>query len=145
MKRHPALVSISMEHHRSLLLAKHCKVAAASGDATRIQRQVEEILQQRDLWARHFHKEEQCLFEPARALEPALVARLLREHEQMLDWVARMQAGEHQWLQAFGELLGEHTRVEERRLLPALESLSEADLQFMGRCLEDETGEHDQP
>ncbi len=145
MKRHAALVSISMEHHRSLLLAKHCKVAAASGDVTRIEQQVAEVLQQQELWATHFRKEEHCLFEPARVLEPTLVARLLEEHQLMLDWVARMRAGEYQWLQPFGELLEAHTRAEERQLLPALETLPEADLLAVGQCLERDMADNDKP
>ncbi len=135
MKRHPALVPLSMEHHRSLLLAKHCRQAAESGDGQQVAARIDDLLRQRTLWAGHFEREECCLFELAAGLDPDLVARLRREHERMLDWLARMQQGETQWLGPFGELLGAHTRLEERVLFPLLESLPETKLERIRDCL----------
>ena len=124
MPRSGALLSLSREHHSSLVLARAIRQAAESGDNivfTAIMQRIEEHW--RTILCEHFAREEQLLRLAADAVDAESVDRILAEHAELrslacgpceLDLPAR--------LRRFGELLGAHVRYEERVLFPQLQS-----------------------
>ena len=126
MKRSPALVPLSQEHHESLLLAKRCQRAAAGGRREDIEQLCAEIARTfPDKWETHFRHEEIGIFTPAEAHGgemAALCGQLRQEHEQLREIHRAMAKGDCSGLAAFGDLLQSHTRKEERELFPLIES-----------------------
>jgi len=120
MKRVKELTILSNDHHRSLVLAKHCKRVAAAGDEeekTALQQQIVADFPNR--WERHFEIEELTLFKIGNAYPgeiSELIKQLEAEHAQLRSLYQRLKQGEVAVLAAFGELLGSHTRKEERQL-----------------------------
>ena len=124
MPRSGALLSLSREHHSSLVLARAIRQAAESGDNivfTAIMQRIEEHW--RTILCEHFAREEQLLRLAAGGVDAESTDRILVEHEELrmlacgpceLDLPAR--------LRRFGELLGAHVRYEERVLFPQLQS-----------------------
>ena len=114
MKRDPRLHRLSSEHHYALVLARR---------ATRGELSVEEARRAFDVTlSAHFAVEERRLL-PALvdAGEVALAERTRLEHAA----IARaLESGD---LLAFGRLLTEHVRFEERELFPACEPLLTGD------------------
>lgn len=124
MPRTGALLSLSREHHASLVMARAARKAAESDDSavfaaamTRIEAHWRTVL------AAHFVQEEQLLQLAVETLDPESVARILNEHAELrmlacgpcaLELVAR--------LHRFGDLLAAHVRYEERVLFPQLQS-----------------------
>lgn len=124
MPRIGALLSLSREHHSSLVIARAARKAADDKDSaacsatiTRIEAHWHTVL------AAHFEQEEQLIRLAAEALDPESVVRVLAEHAElrmlacgpcMLEPVAR--------LHRFGDLLAVHVRYEERVLFPQLQS-----------------------
>ena len=124
MPRTGALLSLSREHHASLVMARAARKAAESDDSaicaaamTRIEAHWRTVL------AAHFAQEEQLLQLAKEALDAEFVARILAEHAELrmlacgpcaLELVAR--------LRRFGDLLAAHVRYEERVLFPQLQS-----------------------
>jgi len=125
MKRAEELTTLSREHHESLKLAKQCLDTLAKGDARRIEALCREIADSFDAtWDRHFRNEEATIFDVTATLDGRireLGEQLLAEHERMRELAKRMQAGDCSRLQEFGELLRDHTRLEERELFPLVE------------------------
>lgn len=126
MPRTGALLSLSREHHASLVMARAARKAADANDnfvylevLMRIEAHWHAVL------VAHFVQEEQLIRLAADALDPVAVARILSEHAELqtlvcgpclLDPVVR--------LRRFGDLLAAHTRYEERELFPQLQSHS---------------------
>ena len=124
MPRTSALLSLSREHHASLVMARAARKAADSNDRavfleamTRIEAHWQTVL------ATHFAQEEQLLRLAEEALDPESVARIFVEHAELrmlacgpcaLEPIAR--------LRQFGDLLAAHVRYEERVLFPQLQS-----------------------
>lgn len=131
MKRHPALVSLSREHHQSLRLAKQCLDTAEQGDEKQCQALCKHIVSIFDAeWDRHFRNEEKTIFDITATLQGKiheLGTQLVAEHEQMRLMANRMQQGDCRQLAAFGELLKNHTRTEERELFPLVETAFDDD------------------
>jgi len=141
MKRIPALQPLSMEHHLSLSLAVKAMRVARGDDEAGKQALCERIVgEYADLWRPHFDAEERCLFEPFRGLSTEidrLCAQLTEEHRQFDTWVEQMKQGDCSMLEAFGELLQSHTRLEERCLFGLLEEcLTDDDHMKIRRCLD---------
>ena len=130
MKRHPALIGLSHDHHHELVQARRLRAAAEAGPKERLAVAAAYV----DLFftetVAHFRAEEERLF-PAyvqAAGETPLLRRILQEHMQ-LHGLARalrthvaagdVPGGE---LLALGGLLHDHVRVEERELFPAIEA-----------------------
>jgi len=148
MKRSPELSTLSREHHQSLRLANKCLNTAATGDRERCIALCQHILniftEELD---RHFHNEETGIFSITATMQGKihdLGVQLAEEHEQMRVMAAGMRQGNCDKLAAFGKLLKNHTRLEERELFPLVEE------QFSGRQLaqlEEKTrassGQHD--
>lgn len=125
MKRAEALANLSREHHQSLRLAKRCLDTLATGDKTRIQALCQEIAGDFDAtWERHFRNEEATIFDVTATLEGRireLGEQLVDEHNRMRELAREMSAGDCSRLREFGELLRDHTRLEERELFPLVE------------------------
>jgi hemerythrin-like domain-containing protein len=130
VKRHPALVGLSRDHHHELVQARRLRTAA---DATPDER-LTVARAYVDLFftetVRHFRDEEEALF-PAyarRSGETPLLRRILQEHMQ-LHGLARALRAEiaagavpPESARRLGDLLHAHVRVEERELFPAIEA-----------------------
>lgn len=125
MKRHPELISLSQEHHQSLRLAKQCLDTAAGGDEEKCKALCDHILDIFDAeWDRHFRNEEKTIFDITATLNGKiheLGVQLVDEHDRMRSMAGEMQQGDCRQLAAFGELLKDHTRLEERELFPLVE------------------------
>lgn len=125
MKRSAALAALSREHHPALVLAKRISIAE-----TDQRRSLCAALP--DLFAGelepHFASEEADLLPRlAQAGSDELVARTLDEHRQLRALAAAAGAGDEQALIAFGQLLHDHVRFEERELFAAAEASLDAD------------------
>lgn len=124
MPRAGALLSLSREHHSSLVIARAARQAAESGDSPAFSAMVQRIEEHwRTVLCEHFAREEQLLCWAADAVDAESIDRILAEHAELrmlacgsceLDVPAR--------LQRFGELLAAHVRYEERVLFPQLQS-----------------------
>ena len=126
MKRTEELASLSREHHESLKLAKRCLDTVAQADDKRIESLCREIADSFDAtWDRHFHNEEATIFAVTDTLDGKireLGEQLVAEHERMRELAKEMTSGDCSRLQEFGELLRDHTRLEERELFPLVEA-----------------------
>ena len=147
MKRHPAFISLSREHHDGLLLA------------TRLQqgRNALERLWSHDLqWQAnfvvdffdkqlvdHFRAEEEILFPEVIGLsksENEIVGALIAEHAEMRDMVDFLRHPTEKKLECtltrFGEVLERHIRSEERQLFPFCEAhMTAGKLEAIGRAI----------
>ncbi|HDK37802.1 MAG TPA: hemerythrin domain-containing protein [Thiolapillus brandeum] len=125
MKRSSELTSLSHEHHHSLRLAKNCLDTAATGDEAKCITLCQHILDIFDQeWDRHFRNEEASIFDITATMTGKineLGIQLVNEHQRMRTMVAEMQPGDCKKLAEFGELLRDHTRLEERELFPLVE------------------------
>ncbi|MGH2869785.1 MAG: hemerythrin domain-containing protein [Solirubrobacteraceae bacterium] len=134
MKRHPALASLSRDHHHALVIAQRLSRANAdtAGEVCRAfldHWNAEEQL--------HFRLEEELLL-PAYAEHgepghPAII-RMLIDHMLIRRDAARLAAAPPlRLLHDLGARLGEHVRFEERELFPLIETtLPEPELQALG-------------
>jgi iron-sulfur cluster repair protein YtfE (RIC family) len=126
MKRHPALVPLSREHHRVLLLAQGLRADGpptlrAVLPAAASERAAHALAQWRAEIEPHFRFEEERLLPALEGHDAALdaeVARVRREHADIRALVARVEAGDalEASLEALGEALVAHVRAEERGL-----------------------------
>jgi quercetin dioxygenase-like cupin family protein len=125
MKRHPALIPLSHDHHRALVEARRLRRAAAGPEPA-----AEAFLRFfTDVTVRHFREEEELLFPSVVDCEGAreLLVQALLEHQRLHALAARMQqqlAGGDSLvgvMRQLGELLEAHVRLEERRLFPVIE------------------------
>ncbi len=120
MKRIQELTPLSKDHHASLVLAKRCKRVAVEDDEDEKQALIQQIVAAFPTrWERHFEIEELTLF-PTGKCYPGEIADLIgvleSEHSQIRALYQKLKGGDHGVLAAFGELLGDHTRKEEREL-----------------------------
>lgn len=140
MKRDPALVSLSRDHHQALAVAlrlrraTHETASEARTDALRF-------------WGTagraHVRVEEDVLL-PAFArhgdAHHPLVARVLCDHvaiRQRMDSLERDQAPELTSLHELGSILADHVRLEERELFALIEhTLPEGELAAVARALQ---------
>lgn len=129
MKRDPALVSLSRDHHQALFVAQQLRRATTqTADEARAA-----FLAYWEGHGRvHFRLEEEVLL-PAYAgygdPHHPLVARVLCEHvaiRHRADALARDRASTAAPLHDLGVRLADHVRLEERGLFPLIESLMPA-------------------
>src|SRR5712691_3028591 len=133
MKRHPALIPLSRDHHNGLVQASRLRRAAADGDASARLAAAREFVE--------FSRNEERV--PLRDEEEELFALLLRhiqsqpaplrearaQHMQLegfarkLDIAVAAGTVDRETLAAAGELLDAHIRLEERELFPLIEEL----------------------
>ena len=114
MKRHPALVPLSHDHHHTLVRARELRRAAAADDAARREAS-ERFLRHFGLHVvRHFREEEELVF-PLLPLQPAELDRVLAEHQRIRALAARLRRGpDPETVAELAALLEEHIRLEER-------------------------------
>ena len=122
MKRIDALQALSNDHLASLALAERCKTLAQSADQEAIGTLARQLVSEFDKkWDVHFRMEEQALFQVARDKGgeiATICAHLEKEHDIMRGIAKQMAEGDYSALNSFGEILYDHTQVEERLLFP---------------------------
>ena len=127
MKRSKQFHPLSMEHHLSLSLANRAIKTARSGDSSAIAKLSKEIAADfPNQWDPHFRNEEATVFPFLERYEKAphdLITELRAQHDEMRAMALRLPKGDTSVLEAFGVLLRDHTRLEERELFPAAETL----------------------
>lgn len=126
MPRTGALLSLSREHHSSLVIARAARQAAESGDSATLSAMMQRIEEHwRTVLREHFAREEQLLHLAADAVDAESTARILAEHAELrLLACGSCERDVSARLQRFGELLAAHVRYEERVLFPQLQSHS---------------------
>jgi len=141
MRRDPALIPLSQQHHDALALCVYIERAAKSGhlDLSHWNREVAAAWQAEIRW--HFQAEEEIVFPAAQKLaaSQALVAELLSDHAQLRTWFIAAEAGQlsPDDLLRFRQLLHDHVRKEERWLFEPLQSaLGAAALAAIGTALQ---------
>jgi hemerythrin-like domain-containing protein len=150
MKRHPALIPLSRDHHDGLVQAVRLRRAAAAGDASA-------RLAAASAFVEFFRTEERVhLRDEEEELFPLLLRHVrsqpvpLREarvqHVQLEGFARRLgiavAAGsvDREPLEAAGALLDAHIRLEERQLFPLIEELVPDDeLRRLGLASRDTT------
>ena len=118
MKRHPALLQLSREHHTALKLSLDCRKAVLAADQGAMNALAGQMS---SLFAAelepHFQREEEELLPWLEAAgEHQLVARTLAEHAQLRGLAERISRGDRGALEAFATALSDHVRFEEREL-----------------------------
>lgn len=126
MKRSPALIELSREHHQALRLALAARRAAVSGADEEVAALAQQV---RALMAseleQHFCREEADLLPLLAAAGHAeLVSRTLAEHRLLRQSAAALVSPQRGLLLAFAELLQAHVRFEERELFEVGERLA---------------------
>jgi hypothetical protein len=131
MKRHPALQTLSRDHHQALVVSQRLRRA---GDCGAGEAQAAFLEFWRSGGERHFRVEEEVLlpgFAAAGGAHTEAVARVLIEHAEIRLRALRLQVGAASAtvLEELGGLLAQHVQLEERELFPAIEeSLDDAQL-----------------
>jgi quercetin dioxygenase-like cupin family protein/hemerythrin len=131
MKRHPALIPLSHDHHRALVEARRLRRAADTSESAAAATAFLRFFA--DETIRHFREEEELLFPSVRDLEEAhdLLVQALLEHQHLHALAARLErlvstGGEvGETMRELGRLLEAHVRLEERELFPLIEGLVE--------------------
>jgi hemerythrin-like domain-containing protein len=115
MKRHPALVPLSHEHHHNLSFAQRLRRACTDADGTEREALLENFRQHYATpLEQHFQLEEAWL---RPHLDEATGARLLAEHQELRALAVDPSANPSR----LAEALISHVRFEERELFPWLE------------------------
>ncbi len=124
MPRTGALLSLSREHHSSLVMARAVRKAAESEDSAAYPAAVERIeAHWRMVLAAHFAQEEALVRLAEASLDAEAVARFFAEHAELRELACGSCALESAArLRRFGDLLAAHVRFEERVLFPQLQS-----------------------
>jgi hemerythrin-like domain-containing protein len=144
MKRHPAFIPLSHDHHRTLILAQSIKKGAPPFRGMAVTdegKRKEMILHYDEHLKDHFRKEEK-VFGECNGISPTtdqLISGIVEEHRSIESLIHDLsenftaQKDETELvntLDALGFLLEKHIRKEERELFPMLqENLDETTLQ----------------
>jgi iron-sulfur cluster repair protein YtfE (RIC family) len=131
VKRHPALVSLSDDHHHELAHARRLLQAAGAGPEERLAVASAYVDVFFTETVEHFRREEEILFPlyVRHAGSTPVLERILREHMQLHGLVralrAQAAAGDipPEALTTLGQLLHDHVRVEERQLFEEIERI----------------------
>ena len=143
LRRDPALVPLSQDHHHALVQSLRLREGAqgAPGDAPAVARAF--LDHWRTAMLGHFADEEEVLCPPLEATDPEGVARLRSEHAELRELVAGLAAGldagedPRERMAEIGWLVHDHVRFEERALFESAQArLSAAQLADVGRALE---------
>ncbi len=119
MKRDPALIPLSQQHHNGLALCVLTdRELDAGADREAIVRLADRIVGVWDVeLTNHFEMEEQILFPACPANLSALVQQLLQEHRLVRELVERLRRKpDEKTLRDFTALLRRHIRLEENEL-----------------------------
>ena len=133
MKRHPALIPLSRDHHSGLAQALRLRRAAAGGDASArlvaAREFVEFFRNEERVHLRHEEEELFPLFLRHVRSQPAPLRQARLQHMQLEGFARKLAIGvaagivDRETLDATGELLDAHIRLEERQLFPLMEEL----------------------
>jgi hemerythrin-like domain-containing protein len=133
MKRHSALIPLSRDHHDGLVQAVQLRRAGADGDASARLAAAREFVEFfRNEERVHLRDEEEELFPLFRRYvqsQPAPLREARIQHVQLEGFARKLEiavaAGiaDRETLDAAGELLDAHIRLEERQLFPLIEEL----------------------
>jgi mannose-6-phosphate isomerase-like protein (cupin superfamily) len=138
MKRHPALISLSHDHHHALVEARRLRRAADSDeDPKPVAATFVEFFAAVNV--PHFREEEETLFPLVAELDEArpLIVEALLDHQRLHALVAELRHSSdvRAAMRQIGELLEGHVRREERELFPMIEKLAAARLAHAGRSI----------
>jgi hypothetical protein len=142
MKRHPALVPLSRDHHHALVLARQLRRAEAANAGEAAHAFLAHWMEEERL---HFRLEEEVLL-PAYAAhgdpEHPAVIRTLLDHMEIRRDVERLAAGpEPQLLHELGARLADHVKLEVQELFPLIErTVPEPALEALGERLREHAG-----
>jgi hemerythrin-like domain-containing protein len=150
MKRHPALIPLSRDHHDGLVQAVRLRRAAADGDASARLAAAREFVEFfRNEERVHLRGEEDELFplflkhvqsQPAPLRQARVQHMQLEGFARKLEIAAAAGIADRETLAAAGELLEAHIRLEERQLFPLIEELVPDDeLRSLGLASRDVT------
>ena len=131
MKRHPALVPLSEQHHHELAHARRLLRAAGAGPEERLAVASAYIDTFFTETVGHFRREEEILFPLylRHAGSTPVLERILREHMELHGLVRALRAEAAagniapETLRTLGDLLHDHVRVEERELFEEIERI----------------------
>jgi hemerythrin-like domain-containing protein len=133
MKRHSALIPLSRDHHNGLVQALRLRRAAAEGDASaRLAAAGGFVEFFRNEERGHLRDEEEELFplflrhvesQPAPLREARVQHVQLEGFARTLEIAVAAGSADREPLDAVGELLDAHIRLEERQLFPLIEEL----------------------
>lgn len=125
MKRHEYLVDLSREHQQALQIGLEAKRAVQAANTEQLQAVMQRYQEAFQTWYEpHFQEEEQRLLPRLRqADESELVERIEQEHAELRAMAAAIPHWDFEQLQAFGELMMNHVRFEERVVFPRFETL----------------------
>jgi len=125
MKRHPALIQHSREHHQALKLARLARFAVDSGSPEAIKQAAETLREQfPNTLETHFCDEEQGLLVQLAAIgQHALVQRTLDEHARLRALNDSLKNPDAATMATFASLLHDHVRFEERELFQTAQAL----------------------
>lgn len=144
LKRDPALVPLSRDHHFALRQVLWLRRAAGGSDARRAAAVARDFLAfHREALAPHMADEEEALFPAFEPLDPDGTARLRREHREIDELTARLRDALEKdqdprtVMTEVASLLDDHVRYEERSYFMAVQArLGEAGLREVGALLE---------
>jgi len=150
MKRHPALIPLSREHHDGLVQAVRLRRAAADGDASARLAAAKDFIEFfRNDERVHLRDEEEELFplflrhvqsQPAPLREARVQHVQLEGCARTLEIAVTAGSVDRETLKTAGELLDTHIRLEERQLFPLIEELVPDDeLRRLGLASKDVT------
>lgn len=128
MKRVEQLVKLSREHHVSLVMAKKYSDIAENGTEEELRESLEQIKEYYNSeLEEHFQHEERTIFAPifSEYKEHIGIATiLLKEHGHIRKMIPLLNIETaREDLAEFGEMLKNHTRMEERELFPIIQTL----------------------
>lgn len=144
MKRHSALVSLSRDHHQSLVLAQRLRRAT---DDTFTDIALMFLAHWQAEEERHFRLEEEILLpayaEHSAPHHPAILRTLVEHAVIRRDAVQLSVAPTLEVLRLVGVRVADHINFEERELFPLIETvLSEAELRALGDRIDDALPPH---
>jgi hemerythrin-like domain-containing protein len=113
VKRHPALVPLSHDHHHALVHARRLRQVGAAATPEFLRFFAAET-------TRHFREEEELVFPLLYGDEPEELREVLVQHQRIRALAVRLRAGEDV-AQELGELLETHIRLEERELFELIQ------------------------
>jgi quercetin dioxygenase-like cupin family protein len=114
MRRHPALVPLSHDHHHALVQARRLREQGMTAAPAFLRFFAAETL-------RHFRDEEELVF-PLLEDEPDELRQVLLEHQRIRALARRLRGGEDV-TRELGELLDGHVRLEEQQLFDLIQRL----------------------
>jgi hypothetical protein len=122
MKRDPALVPLTREHHEALVLALRARTVSEEADAVTLR---EHLLRRwHEQFEPHFAAEEQTLLPALTAAGAARWAeQTLAQHGELRGLISRLTAGDLAALALWGHAMERHVRFEERELFEHAQKL----------------------